>query len=83
MINGWVHGRCTKIKKVSSTLANGFVREECVEAIKRIGESDEEVSFDDQVELVKNLRHFGDSLNASNGSEAAVTTRTMIGWIKL
>ena len=41
-----------------------------------------EISFFDQVDLVKSICYLGDRLNASGGSEAAVTPRTRIGWIK-
>ena len=41
----------------------------------------EEISFFDQVDFVKSFCYLGDRLN--NGrSEAAVTARTRIGWIK-
>ena len=45
-------------------------------------EPGKEISFFDQVEFVKSFCYLGDRLNASGGSEAAVTARTRIGWIK-
>ena len=39
----------------------------------------EEISFFDQVDFVKSCCYLGDRLNASGGSEAAVTARTRIG----
>ena len=36
----------------------------------------------DQVDFVKSFCFLGDRLKASGGSEAAVTARTRIGWIK-
>ena len=45
-------------------------------------EPGKEISFFDQVDFVKSFRYLMDSLNASGGSEAAVTARTRIGWIK-
>ena len=36
----------------------------------------------DGVETVKSFCYLGDRLNASGGSEAAVTARTRIGWLK-
>ena len=45
-------------------------------------EPGEEISFFDQVDFVKGFYYLGDRLNASGGSEAAVTARTRIGWIK-
>ena len=47
-----VHGKCTK-KKVFSTLVKLFVCKRCVEAVKRIVEPDEKLSFYDQVVLVR------------------------------
>ena len=77
-----VHGRCTKMKKVTSTLAKGFVCELCVDTKEGIVEPCEEISFFDQVDFVKSFCYLGDRLNANGGSEAAVTARTRIGWIK-
>ena len=34
----WVHGRCAKMKRVTSTLAKGFVCELCVDTMKGIVE---------------------------------------------
>ena len=48
--------------------------------MKRIVEPDEEFSFHDKVDPVE-FHCLGSRLNASNGSEAAVTATT-IGWIK-
>ena len=36
----------------------------------------------DQVELVKKFSYSGDRLNASDGSQAVVTVRMRIGWMK-
>ena len=47
-----------------------------------IAEPGEEMSFFDQVDFVKSFCYLGDRLNASGGSEAAVTARTRIGCIK-
>ena len=80
--NKWVHGRCTKMKRVTSTPAKGFVCELCVYRKEGIVESGEEISFFKQVKFVKSFCDLGGRLNASDGSEAAVTARTRIGWIK-
>ena len=45
-------------------------------------ESDEEISFFYQVDFMKSFCYLGERLNASGGSEAAVTARTRIGWKK-
>ena len=78
----WVHGRCAKMKRVTSTLAKGFVCILCVDTKKGIVEPGKEISFFDQVDFIKGFCYFGDRLNAGGGSEAAVTARTRIGWIK-
>ena len=75
----WVHGRCAKMQRVTSTLAKGFVCELCVYTKEGIVEPGEEVSFFDQVDFVKSFCYSGDRLNASGESEAAVTARTRIG----
>ena len=41
----WVHGRCAKIKRVTSTLAKGFLCELYVDTIKGIVEPGEEKTF--------------------------------------
>ena len=74
----WVHGRCMKMKKVTSALAKGFVCELCVYTMEGIVKPDEELSFSDQVEFVKSFCYLGDRLNASGGSKAAVTARMKI-----
>ena len=78
----WVHGKSEKMKRVTSTLAKGFVCELCVCTKEGIVEPGEELAFFDQVDFVKSFCYLGDRLNASGGSEAAVTARTRIGWIK-
>ena len=78
----WVHGRCVKIKRVTSTPTKSFVCELCVDTKKGIVEPGEELSIFDKVDFVKSFCYLGDSLNANGGSEAAVTAKTRIGWIK-
>ena len=75
----WAHGRCAKMKRVTSTLAKGFVCKLCVDTKKGIVETDEDISFFDQVDFVKSFCYLRNRLNASGGSEAAVTVRTRIG----
>ena len=71
-----VHARCAKIKRVTTTLAKGFVCEQCFKTIK---EPDKEMSFFDKVKLVMSFCYFGDRLNASGESKAAVVARSRIG----
>ena len=75
----WIHARCSKMKKVSTTIAQGFIcsrcrsREEMVMSVEKLC---------DGVENVKGFCYLGDRLNASGGSESAVTARVRIGWSK-
>ena len=71
------------MKRVTSTLARDFICELCIYTKEGIVEPGEELSFFDQVDFVKSFCYLGDRLNASGGSEAAVTARTRIGWTKL
>ena len=77
----WVHGRCANIKRVTSTLAKGFVGKLCVYTKGGVLKPGVELSFFDQVNFVKRF-YLGDRLNASGRSEAAVTAGTRIEWIK-
>ena len=74
----WVHDRCVKIKRVTLTLAKGFVCELCVDTKAGTVEPGEEFSFFDQVDFVNSFCYLGNRLNASGGSQAAVTARTRI-----
>ena len=75
----WVHGRCTKMKRVTSTLDRGFVCKLCVDTKEGIVELGEERAFFDLVDFVKSFCYLDSRLNTSGGSEAALTARTRIG----
>ena len=47
------------MKRVTSTLAKGFICERCSEALKGIVEQAEELTFCDQVEFVKSVKSEG------------------------
>ena len=70
------------MKRVTSTLAKGFVCELLVDTKEGMVEPGEKTSFFTQFDFVKSFCYLGDRLNASVGSEAAVTARTGIGRIK-
>ena len=76
----WIHGRCTKMKKVTSSFARHFVCRRCTD----VGDGTEEPVeiLYDKVETVKGFCYLGDKLNASGGCETAVTSRVRIGWMK-
>ena len=65
-----------------SILAKGFVCKLCVDKKEGIVKPDKEISFFDQTDFVKSFCYLSNMLNASGGSEAEVTARTKIGWIK-
>ena len=67
----WVHGRCAKMKRVTSSLAKNFVCEICVDTTGGIVKPGKEILLFDQVDFVKSFCFLGDRLNASGGSEAA------------
>ena len=76
----WIHGRCTKMKKVTCSSARDFVCRRCTD----VGDGTEEPVevLCDEVETVKGFCLLGDKLNASGGCETVVTSRVRIGWIK-
>ena len=76
----WIHGRCTKMKKVTRSSARDFVCRRCTD----VGDDTEEPVevLCDEVETVKGFCHLRDRLNASGGCETAVTSRVRIGWMK-
>ena len=76
----WIHGRCTKMKKVTCSSARDFVCRRCID----VGNGTEEPVevLRDEVKTVKGFCYLGDRLNASGGCETAVTSRVRIGWIK-
>ena len=70
------------MKRVTSTLAKAFVCKICVDTMKGILEPGEEILFFKMVEFVKSFSFLEDRLNASGGSDAPVTARTRIWWLK-
>ena len=73
-----IHERCSKLKKVTSSVAKFFVCIKCVKATNSAKEEQPEVMCD-EVETVKEFYYLGNRLNASGGCEAAVTARTRVG----
>ena len=75
----WIHGRCTKMKKVTCSFARDFVCRRCTDV-----EDDTEEPVQvlcDEVKTVKGFCYLGDKLNASGGCETAATSRVRIGWM--
>ena len=73
-VTKWIHGKYTKIKKVTCSSARHFVCRRCTD----IGDGTEEPVevLCDEVETVKDL---GGRLNACGGCETAVISRVRIG----
>ena len=61
------------MKRVTSTLAKGFVCGLCIVTLEKIVEPGEEISFFAKVNFGKSFCCLGDRLNASGGSEAVMT----------
>jgi len=76
----WIHGSCTRMKRVTSSTAKNFVCARC----RNVTEGRVELidKFCDDVMTVGAFCYLGDRKNASGGCEAAVTARTRIGWMK-
>ena len=55
----WVHGRCAKMKRVTLTLAKGFVCKLSVTTKEEMMEPSEEISFFNQVAFVKSFCYLG------------------------
>ena len=51
----WVHGRYAKMKRMTSTLAKGFVCELCIDTMEGIVEPREKILFFDQVDFMKSF----------------------------
>ena len=75
----WIHGRCAKMKRMTRRLAEGFECEKC-KGSERADGTDEKLC--EEVETVKAFNYLGDRINALGGCEAAVTSRTRLGWMK-
>ena len=77
----WIHGRCSKLKKVTPSAARFLVCSKCNKVTNGAREVQQEVMCD-EVKIVKGFCYLGNRLNASGGCEAAVTARTRLGWKK-
>ena len=76
----WIHGRCTKMKKVTRSSARYFVCRRCTDV--RDGAEEPVEVLCHEVETVKGFCYLGDRLNASGRCETAMTSRVRIGWMK-
>ena len=76
----WIHGRCAKVKRVTSRLGRDFVCRRCKKQADGLVEPVEELC--EEVETVRRFCYLGDRVNASGGCKAAVTARARVGWVK-
>ena len=75
----WIHERCSKLKKVTPSVAKFYICSKRDEATNGTGEVQQEVMCD-EVGTVKGFCYLGDRLNARGGCEAAVTARIRLEW---
>ena len=76
----WAHGKCAKIKRVTTRLAMHFVCSKCKGIME--GTMDSIENLCNEVETVNGFCYLGDRLNAIGGCEAAVTARVRISWVR-
>ena len=63
----WIHGQCTKWKKVTSALAKGFASRKCEMLLERLN---------DDVNTVEGFCNLRNAINASGVFETTVVVRT-------
>ena len=76
----WVPGKCARMKRATARLATHFVCSKCKGIMEGMADSIEKLC--DEVEIVNGFCYLGERLNASGGSEAAVTVKARIGWVR-
>ena len=69
----WVHGRCAKAKRITTTLVVRFVCSKCREIMEEMMDSINKLCG--EVETVNGFYYLGEGLNARGGCEAAITAR--------
>ena len=77
----WIYGRCSKIKRVTNRLVVSFRCRKCNWCLVNVEEQKEHLVND--METVIDFSYLGDRINSVGGCEAAVTSRTRLGWMKL
>ena len=73
----WIHGQCTKMKRITPSQARLFVCVKCELRLEEKVEPREELC--NEVETVNGFCYLGDRVSANGGCEAAVTARARIG----
>ena len=74
----WIHGRCTRAKRVTPNSKKKFLCRKCE---GNIGEAVEhEETLFDEVETVSEFTYLGDRVSVGGACEASVTARTRCGW---
>ena len=63
----WIHGRCAKVKRVTTSLATSFVCGKCKNNIERIVDRDEDEELCNGVETVSGFCYLGDRINVGGG----------------
>ena len=75
----WIHGKCTKVKRVNSTLAIDLKCRKC-KMHKNV--EDHKEKLHDDVETVTEFSYQGDRIDSEGGCVADVKSRTRLGWVK-
>ena len=76
----WIHGRGAKIKRVTNTHAIDMRCRKFKECHRNVG--DQEDKLHEDVETVTDFSYLGDRIYSEGGCEAAVTSRTRLGWVE-
>ena len=79
--NQWIHGRYSKLKKVTQRTAKFFVGNKFDKAANDAGKVQQEIMCI-EVGVVKGFCYLGNRSNASGGFEATVTASTRVRWKK-
>ena len=74
----WIQGRCANIKIVTNGLAVDVKCRKCIGHHKNVEDRKEKL-YDD-VKTLTEFSYLGDRIKSGGGCEAAVISRTMIGW---
>ena len=74
----WIHGKCSKLKKVTLIAAKFFVSSKCEKAKNGPEEVQQEIMCN-EMEVVKRFCCLGDRLDASEECEAAVKCKNKNG----
>ena len=76
----WIHGRCTKINRVTNRMPTDFICWKYNGCHKNVEVQEEKVH--DVVGTVTDFSYIGNRINSGSGCEAAVAFKTRLRWVK-